>query len=80
LTKLGFSKRDLQMLELIERYILEDQWCELVATKMRIQPTTVRGKLYGLRLKFQKAVDFIEAYKKWRASLFKKSGGKWRHL
>lgn len=80
LGNIGFSTKDLLLLETIEKYIMDDNWNVKVAQKLRIQPTTVRIKLYKVRLKFQKSENFNEAYKKWRERLFRKSGGKWRHL
>jgi hypothetical protein len=80
LSRYGFSRRDLEMLETIEKLILEDRWCEMTAIKLRISPVTVRTRLYRLRLRFEKSEAFNKAYKQWREKLFRKSGGKWRQL
>jgi sugar diacid utilization regulator len=77
---LGFSTKDLLLLETIEKYVKEDNWLVMTAQELRIRPVTVRIKLYRMRLKFQRAENFIQAYKKWRETLFRKSGGRWRHL
>jgi len=78
--KIGFSHKDLVLLETVEKYAKEENWLILTAKELRLKPVTVRTKLYRLRLRFQKSEQFIEAYKKWRETLFRKSGGKWRHL
>ena len=80
LAKFGFTTKDLLMLETIEKHVKEDNWLIATAQELRLSPVTVRVKLSRLRLKYQRAVDFIEAYKKWRERLFRKSGGRWRHL
>lgn len=80
MAKIGFSTKDLLLLEEIERYIKEDNWRSMCARSLRVTPNTVKIRLHRMRKKFVDAQAFIKAYKQWRESLFRKSGGKWRHL
>ena len=79
-TKFGFTTSELRLLETVEQYINEENWENMVATKLKISPVTVRTKLYRLRIKFQRSEGFNKAYKKWREKLFRKSGGRFRGL
>lgn len=78
--KTSFSPKELLLLNTIEKYVDLPNWEAVVASKLGYEPVTVRTKMYRLRSKYKRALNFIEAYKKWRETLFKKSGGAWRHL
>lgn len=78
--KIGFTTKDLLLLEEIERKIKEKDWRLESARSLRVTPNTIKIRLYRMRRKFEDAQAFIKAYKQWRERLFRKSGGKWRHL
>ena len=80
MAKIGFTTKDLLLLEEIERNIKEKDWRPKCARSLRVTPNTIKIRLHRMRKKFEDAQAFSKAYKQWRERLFRKSGGKWRHL
>jgi hypothetical protein len=79
-TKFGFRTKDLLMLELMEKYMKDDDWEKIVARKLKCSPITLRTRLLRIRNRYTDAVNYIEAYKSWRQKLFRLSGGRFRGL
>jgi len=76
----GFTDKELQTLRALEKCIDKPNVYRAACALLKVEPGTLRNRLYKMRRRFRQANDFVIAYKRWRETLFRKSGGRLRVL
>jgi hypothetical protein len=76
----GFTELELQTLRAIEKCVDKPDVYRAASALLKVEPSTLRNRLYKIRRRFRQANDFVIAYKRWRETLFRKSGGRLRIL